>query len=168
MEHPENNEQYTGLTVNSGVEQPPQVNPYLKLQKRKRMMTSGEFVEGILKGDITVLSRAVTLVESQVPEHQAIAQEVIENVCPMPEIHAVSASPVFRERARVRQSMCSVCTCFATAENWPCLPLTRVANARRAVSLATRPVWKTVDSSECLYPSQPISGFFGRCGTQDT
>ena len=82
MEHPENNEQYTGLTVNSGVEQPPQVNPYLKLQKRKRMMTSGEFVEGILKGDITVLSRAVTLVESQVPEHQAIAQEVIEKCLP--------------------------------------------------------------------------------------
>ena len=27
------------------------------------------FVEGILKGDITVLSRAVTLVESQVPEY---------------------------------------------------------------------------------------------------
>ena len=82
MEHPENNEQYTGLTVNSGVEQPPQVNPYLKLQKRKRMMTSGEFVEGILKGDITVLSLAVTLVESQVPEHQAIAQEVIEKCLP--------------------------------------------------------------------------------------
>ena len=82
MEHPENNEQYTGLTVNSGVEQPPQVNPYLKLQKRKRMMTSDEFVEGILKGDITVLSRAVTLVESQVPEHQAIAQEVIEKCLP--------------------------------------------------------------------------------------
>lgn len=82
MEHPENNEQYTGLTVNSGVEQPPQINPYLKLQKRKRMMTSGEFVEGILKGDITVLSRAVTLVESQVPEHQAIAQEVIEKCLP--------------------------------------------------------------------------------------
>lgn len=82
MEHPENNEQYTGLTVNSGVEQPPQVNPYLKLQKRKRMMTSGEFVEGILKGDITVLSRAVTLVESQVLEHQAIAQEVIEKCLP--------------------------------------------------------------------------------------
>lgn len=82
MEHPENNEQYTGLTVNSGVEQPPQVNPYLKLQKRKRMMTSGEFVEGILKGDITVLSRAVTLVESHAPEHQAIAQEVIEKCLP--------------------------------------------------------------------------------------
>jgi len=82
MEHPENNEQYTGLTVNSGVTQPPQVNPYLRRQKRKRMMTPGEFVEGILKGDITVLSRAVTLVESQVPEHQAIAQEVIEKCLP--------------------------------------------------------------------------------------
>ena len=29
MEHPENDSQYTGLTVNSGVVQPPIVNPYL-------------------------------------------------------------------------------------------------------------------------------------------
>ena len=30
MEHPENDERYAGLTVNSGVAQPPVVNPYLK------------------------------------------------------------------------------------------------------------------------------------------
>ena len=29
MEHPENNEEYKGLTVNSGVEQPAIINPYL-------------------------------------------------------------------------------------------------------------------------------------------
>lgn len=168
MEHPENNEQYTGLTVNSGVEQPPQVNPYLKLQKRKRMMTSGEFVEGILKGDITVLSRAVTLVESQVPEHQAIAQEVIEKCLP----HAGNSRRIGITGVPGAGKSTSIDVfglhVLREAENWPCLPLTRVANARRAVSLATDPYGKTVDSSECLYPSQPISGFFGRCGTQDT
>jgi LAO/AO transport system kinase len=39
-------------------------------------------VEGIVKGDITMLSRAVTLVESLLPEHQSIAQEVIEKCLP--------------------------------------------------------------------------------------
>lgn len=80
--HIENDEQYIGLTVNSGVKQPPIVNPYLKPRRRKPMPTSGELVEGILKGDVTTLSRAVTLVESLSAEHQAIAQEVIEKCLP--------------------------------------------------------------------------------------
>lgn len=83
MQHPENDEKYSGLTVNSGVAQPPSVNPYLnKRSKRKPMPTAGELVEGILKGDVTVLSRAVTLVESLVPDHQSVAQEVIEKCLP--------------------------------------------------------------------------------------
>ena len=83
MEHPENDQQYIGLTVNSGVAQPPSVNPYLhKRPKRKPLPTAGELVEGILKGDVTVLSRAVTLVESLSADHQAIAQEVIEKCLP--------------------------------------------------------------------------------------
>ncbi len=81
-DHPENDPQYTGLAVNRGVSQPPSVNPYLKPRKRKPLPTAGELVEGILKGDITTLSRAVTLVESLSPEHQAIAQEVIEKCLP--------------------------------------------------------------------------------------
>ena len=84
MEHPENNEAYKGLTVNKGIEQPAMVNPYLKNRKRpkRRQFTVGEYVEGILKGDVTVLSQAVTLVESLRPEHQAVAQEVIEKCLP--------------------------------------------------------------------------------------
>ena len=78
MDHPENDEKYIGLTVNSGVAQPPSVNPYLKRHRRKPLPTVGEMVEGIVKGDITMLSRAVTLVESIQPEHYALAQEVIE------------------------------------------------------------------------------------------
>ena len=35
-----------------------------------------------MKGDVTVLSQAVTLVESVKPEHQAVAQEVIEKCLP--------------------------------------------------------------------------------------
>ena len=64
MEHPENSEEYKGLVVN------------------KRQLSVAEFVEGIVKGDITILSRAVTLVESVRPEHQAVAQEVIEKCLP--------------------------------------------------------------------------------------
>ena len=84
MEHPENSEEYKGLAVNKGIEQPGIINPYLNLRKRphRRTFTAGEYVEGIVKGDITVLSQAVTLVESVKPEHQALAQEVIEKCLP--------------------------------------------------------------------------------------
>lgn len=82
MHHPENDEQYTGLTVNSGVAQPPSVNPYAVRRRRKPLPTSGELVEGIMRGDVTTLSRAVTLVESLNPDHQVVAQEVIEKCLP--------------------------------------------------------------------------------------
>ena len=82
MKHIENDDQFGGLTVNKGVSQPPVVNPYLKRRKRKALPSAGELVEGILKGDITTLARAVTLVESLSPDHQAIAQEVIEKCLP--------------------------------------------------------------------------------------
>ena len=82
VSHPENSKEFAGLAVNSGVAEPPKVNPYFHPRKRRRTMTAGEYVEGILKGDVTVLSRAVTLVESLVPEHQALAQEVIEKCLP--------------------------------------------------------------------------------------
>ena len=84
MEHPENSEEYKGLTVNKGIDQPSIVNPYLNLRKRpkRRRFSAAEYVEGIVKGNVTVLSQAVTLVESVKPEHQALAQEVIEKCLP--------------------------------------------------------------------------------------
>jgi LAO/AO transport system kinase len=82
MEHPENDENYKGLTVNAGVEQPATINPYLKRRPKRPLLTASEYVEGIVKGNITILSQAVTLVESIRPEHEAIAQEVIEKCLP--------------------------------------------------------------------------------------
>ena len=84
MEHPENDKQYRGLKVNEGVESLGSLNPYLSSVRRKRAATLSvnDYVEGILRGDVTVLSRAVTLVESMLPEHQAVAQEVIERCLP--------------------------------------------------------------------------------------
>lgn len=84
MEHPENDKAYKGLKVNEGVESLGSVNPYLS-QMRKRhaaQLSVNDYIEGILRGDVTILSRAVTLVESLRPEHQAIAQEVIERCLP--------------------------------------------------------------------------------------
>lgn len=83
MEHPENNPEFEGLTVNSGVGPVPSINPYL-LRRRfaRRHLTANDYVNGILKGDITVLGQAVTLVESTNHDHQVIAQEVIEKCLP--------------------------------------------------------------------------------------
>ncbi|WP_300697878.1 methylmalonyl Co-A mutase-associated GTPase MeaB [uncultured Bacteroides sp.] len=82
MEHPENNEAYKGLVVNAGVEQPSSVNPYRRPKPKKQLLSVADFVEGIVKGNVTVLSQAVTLVESVKPEHQIVAQEVIEKCLP--------------------------------------------------------------------------------------
>lgn len=81
MEHPENSEEYKGLQVNSGVNSAPIVNPYRR-RRAARQLTPGEYVEGILKGDMSVLGRAVTLVESTSDLHSAVAQEVIEKCLP--------------------------------------------------------------------------------------
>jgi LAO/AO transport system kinase len=80
--HPENNPQYKGLTVNQGISSPPIVNPYVKERKKRQDFTPSEYVEQILKGNITVLSQAVTMLESQKSEHQLIAQELIEKCLP--------------------------------------------------------------------------------------
>lgn len=82
MEHPENNDEYKGLTVNSGVKQPPVVNPYMKPRRRQPLPSASELVEGIVKGDMISLSKAVTLVESLAPAHQMLAREVIEKCLP--------------------------------------------------------------------------------------
>ncbi|MCK9180685.1 MAG: methylmalonyl Co-A mutase-associated GTPase MeaB [Bacteroides sp.] len=82
--HPENENQYKGLAVNAGVPQPSSVNPNYKKRKRrgKSIHTVSEYVEGIRKGNVALLSKAVTLIESVNPKHYALAQEVIEKCLP--------------------------------------------------------------------------------------
>jgi LAO/AO transport system kinase len=83
MNHPENDSKYKGLQVNEGVKSQPTVNPYLQAQRaQRRKLSVGEYVEGIRKGDVSILGRAVTLIESTAEQHQAIAQEVIEKCLP--------------------------------------------------------------------------------------
>ncbi len=82
LEHPENDSAYKGLQVNSGVTSQPTTNPYRKPRARRPQLTVSDYVEGILKGNVTVLGQAVTLVESLADHHQALAQEVIEKCLP--------------------------------------------------------------------------------------
>ena len=84
--HIENAREYTGLNVNQGIEPLPSVNEdsvkrFLK-HKKNRVLSVQQFVDGILNGNITILSQAVTLVESSKPQHQEIAQEIIVKCLP--------------------------------------------------------------------------------------
>lgn len=75
----------SALKVNEGIEQPPIINEKAveKFKKlKKRQLSVAEYVEQILKGEITVLSQAITLIESSLPAHQAIAREIIEKCLP--------------------------------------------------------------------------------------
>ncbi len=49
------------------------------LQRKKTKPDANEMIGGILKGDRFLLSQAITLVESENPEHQNIAQKIIES-----------------------------------------------------------------------------------------
>ena len=71
----------TALNVTEGVEDQPIVSPYFK-RRKKRALSTDEYVEGILAGNITTLSQAITLVESSNPDHYVQAQEIIERCLP--------------------------------------------------------------------------------------
>ena len=71
----------TALNVSEGVGDQPIVSPYFT-RRRKRALSTDEYVEGILAGNITTLSQAITLVESSNPAHYAQAQEIIERCLP--------------------------------------------------------------------------------------
>ena len=71
------------LNVKPGISQPEIINSNAVnqvQQHRKTEPSSQELVEGILSGNVTALSRAITLVESSNSKHLAKANEVI-NAC---------------------------------------------------------------------------------------
>jgi len=75
----------SALSVSEGVVQPDPVNKEAvkRLKKAKKgTQSTSQFLEGIRSGDITSLSRAITLVESSLPKHQAEAQELIAACLP--------------------------------------------------------------------------------------
>ena len=85
IEHPENEACYEGLAVNKGIEQPDPVNPAIAERLKhlkKKVLSVDDYLSGIQKGDINILSQAITLVESARVDHQAMAQDVINRCLP--------------------------------------------------------------------------------------
>lgn len=83
--HIENNSDFKGLKVNAGIQQPESVNhESVKrfLNKSRNLLPVNDYVNGILNGDITLLSKAVTLVESANAKHQQLAQDIIAQCLP--------------------------------------------------------------------------------------
>lgn len=75
----------SALRVMQGIEQPSAVSDEAvrKLRNRKKsVLPASEYVDGILRGDRILLSKAITLVESHLPAHQEIAQQIIQQCLP--------------------------------------------------------------------------------------
>ena len=108
--HPENDPAFKALSVNKGISDVPIVNPYQTKKAKRRNFSVAEYVAGIRQGNISVLSQAVTLVESSLPEHQAVAQEVIERCLPFTGSPSDLVLPVFRAPAKAPLSKRWECT----------------------------------------------------------
>jgi LAO/AO transport system kinase len=83
--HIENHPDFIGLKVNSGIPQPPSVNPVViqkSLRRKREKLTVDDYMKGILEGNRVILSRAVTLIESVRPDHHELAQQIILKCLP--------------------------------------------------------------------------------------
>lgn len=81
----EKGENKSTLKVLDGVTQPPNINPDMlaaRGRKKRKKYSVNEYIEGILSGNRTILSQAITLVESALPEHYNTAQSIIEKCLP--------------------------------------------------------------------------------------
>ncbi|MEI3423002.1 MAG: hypothetical protein V8R91_19205 [Butyricimonas faecihominis] len=146
IEHPENEACYEGLAVNKGIEQPDPVNPAIaeRLKHlRKKTLTADEYVAGILRGDINILSQAITLVESARVDHQAMAQEVINRCLPNTGKSVRIGITGVPGPGKVLSSRRSGNSLPDKDIKLPCLPSTRVVNVQKGVFLEIKPVWKS-------------------------
>ncbi len=50
---------------------------------RLKNISAAQYLEGIISGDIAVLARAITLVESTLPAHQELAGQIVEGCLPL-------------------------------------------------------------------------------------
>jgi LAO/AO transport system kinase len=75
----------SALSVNDGVEQPSSVNHEAVQQfikKTKKKLSVQQYVDGILSGNRTILSQAITVIESSLPSHGRLADEIIDQCLP--------------------------------------------------------------------------------------
>ena len=69
------------VKIKEGVSQPPNINPVLmakKAGKNRKKYSDDEYLEGIISGNRTILSQAITMVESSSSGHYDTAQAIIE------------------------------------------------------------------------------------------
>jgi LAO/AO transport system kinase len=81
----ETGENQSKHNVQKGIAQPPSVNPDIlgKIKKtRKRSYSEDDYVKGIIEGNRTILSQAITLLESSNHDHFRKAQHIIERCLP--------------------------------------------------------------------------------------
>lgn len=77
------NEFNSALKVQEGIEQPSQINPNYNYRLRKKPNLSAvDYVDGILNGNNVILSQAITMVESSLPQHYTLSQEIISLCLP--------------------------------------------------------------------------------------
>ena len=75
----------SALNVNKGIDQPPSINENAVqkfLHTKRSLLSVDEYAEGILKGNRTILSQAITLIESTLPKHHEVGQKVLEQLLP--------------------------------------------------------------------------------------
>jgi LAO/AO transport system kinase len=73
----------SALHVNNGVEQPPSINPiFQKSNRQRQLLSKQEYFNGIINGNRAILGQAITLIESRLPEHQQMAQDLISMCLP--------------------------------------------------------------------------------------
>jgi LAO/AO transport system kinase len=76
----------SALHVQPGIDQPGSVNPEVAAGKlkhsRAKALRPEDFIRGIREGQRSLLSQAITLVESSLPRHQEVAQQVISACVP--------------------------------------------------------------------------------------
>lgn len=78
----------SALKVNAGISPPPSINPDVLNKspgKKRKKYSADEYAEAILSGNRTILSQAITLVESSLQEHYETAQAIIEKCLPYSE-----------------------------------------------------------------------------------
>lgn len=78
------NNKDSSLSVNDGVDQQSSINPDImdRFKGRRKLLSLDEYVEGIKSGNRTILSRAITLIESTKSDHRELAQDIIEKCLP--------------------------------------------------------------------------------------
>ncbi len=73
------------LKIKNGIPQPSSINKNALIrfrEKKKKQYTVDEYISGIVNGSRTILSQAITLIESSQPLHFDISQQIIEKCLP--------------------------------------------------------------------------------------